>query len=462
MIELYRLKKGKLFYKAESIEYDFGFVYDDVGELIIELYLKDDNKMIYEYFFIQNPKYDERVFKIEGITETEDSIEGLNLIPIGFIDKPKNSVKLLCGNCITTNSSKGVSRYVNGKLKEDSQIFFIEIEGLEMKHTGITEKINKNKELSQNFKKEFTEFESDHTLFFLGFPINYDSIFKHSIIYKNNINDNLVIEFDKHIDIELFNKHKEQFTLFLSLINGADVKIRKIYRGNSYTVYPKKVDSQKIEHYSFKNIKHKQINNYIPINETRYLKDSPFKRVMQYFSVFSKKDQELDFRSVIYFLNNATKTISIEQKVFTLIIALEEFASKYEKINKSIQKTLIKEEQFEPIKNELKSVLEKHRKTISNSKNEFNNLMSRLGDINSIKKQNTETKIKELLTFAKIDIDESIDEIIYKRHQSIHEAKIGETLKDKMNYYYQLDNLLRDIIFNVIGYEGVRNRKMQL
>ena len=462
MEELHRLKKGKLIYESESIEYDFGFVYDDEGELIIELYLKDDNRMLVEYFFNQNPIYNECIFEIKGITDNEDTIEGLNLIPIRFTDKPKNSVKLLCGNHITTNSIKGVSVFANGKLKEDSLIYFIEIEGLQMKHSEITEKVNKNMELSQNFKKGFTEYQNDHTLFFLGFPVGYDSIIKHGIIYNHVSNDNLVIEFEKHIDIELFNKYKDQLFLFLSLINGGEVKIRKVYRGNTYTVYPNKINSQKIEHYSFKKIVHKQINSFIPINETRFLKDGPFKRVMQYFPVFSKKDKKLDFRSVIYFLNNATKTISVEQKVFTLIIALEEFASKYEKINRSISKTLIQEERFEPIKTELKSILEKHRKKIPNSNNEFNNLMSRLCDINSIKKQNIETRIKELLGYAKININESIDKIIYKRHLSIHEAKIGETLKDKMNYYYQLDNLLREIIFNLIGYEGVRNRIKQL
>ena len=80
---------------------------------------------------------------------------------------------------------------------------------------------------------------------------------------------------------------------------------------------------------------------------------------------------------------------------------------------------------------------------------------------NSIEsKPDTDEKFYELFKYSGIKKSPEIEQLVTQRHFAIHEGDIGKSTKDKWRFYFKLDHILRDIILNRIGYDGVRKRQI--
>jgi hypothetical protein len=273
-------------------------------------------------------------------------------------------------------------------------------------------------------------------------------------------NKNQLLVFKDFISSEVFEKNQEYLIQLLSFVNGADVKVRRIHTGKTYMV-SEAPDSHITEIFSFTQMNHQYPSDYIPIFNQFKKGGNEFVKFCLLYNKFVEEYIKLDFKSVIFYLNRANENNNLEQKVFTLLVALEELGSKYLEAYNPNKYTIIPADQFVKIKDALKETFNSFKSQIPNSNMEYNRLLSKLCDINT-QRIDTEEKFLQLLEHASFSRTQPLIDMLQKRHLAIHAGKIGETIQDKWNLYYFLDHILRDIILNRIGYNGIRIRKFSI
>ena len=459
MKELYRITGGKLFCEEQSNEFTFGFIYDDNGRFNIEIYLHtDQNEILTKYWLDNSTPSEIGNFRIEGRTVKGDKIYLYDLYPTGYSTSDPAVAKFRCYDKLVYERPP-LDRPRNGIQKEPEKIYYIELEGLKLEHSGITKKEIHRANSHRNLKDTFDNRERDHTTFAINF-IDKVSYLTHDGEFYNHPasgNENIVLEFKNHVTKEIFDLNKEYLVQFLSFINGGNVRIRRIYTGDFLSYTKKELGAQIVETYSFQKINNEFVSKYIPISSAWHRSDHALGISFLRYEDFIKEYDSLDFRSTIFYLNRANKNDNPEQKVFTLLVALEELGSKYRQLNNTKDKTIIPPSDFETIKKALKQTLAQFKSSISNKNYEYNDLLSKLCDINT-RKQDTDEKFYELFKYGGIKRTSEIEQLVTQRHFAIHEGDIGKTGKDKWLFYFRLDHLLRDIILNRIGYDGVRNQ----
>jgi hypothetical protein len=459
MKEVYRIKKGNLSIQSLNIPFDFGLVFEEDGIFYIEVYVsekfdlesfRNNERQIYikDYFFLKaktdkNNEFEATELSLRNITPYQSLIK---LQSLGFINHTE-----------IRNSFGGYKTKDN--IDKRQTLFYLEIEGLKMQFTDLTETIKARSCAKIN---EFNNLERDHT----SAVLIYDSPNNHGCnnfeftFFPCENGNNIYVELPNSRDngpnvlyYDIYNEFKRDLVSFLSFLNGAEVAIRKEFIGGSYTIG--KVNSQIIISYSFKTIKNESYNQYIPLNNPFYESDRILNfSFYQCFNQFVSENKKLDLDTIIFYQNGAEQAGSIEERFFVLIIAFERLAQKYIESIENSDSFIIDNSTYEPIKVELLSVLNKYNKGIL--KNGINDLKGKIGDLNKIKKASTEYKFKKLLKYANINITPEIQVIINEaRHKSVHHGEIEEGSKGVKNYFV-LDELLRDIILNIIGYDRKR------
>ena len=341
------------------------------------------------------------------------------------------------------------------KVDNRDPIYFLEVEGLQMEHTDITE-IHKSRNgeeiLNYNSQRDYTS----AMLVYRG--SNNSSCTSFNLLFlKNEIDKNLTIiqfkgDYSNLLYYDVFIEFREDFIHLLSLLNGAEVKIRKEFTGEHFSV--SHFRSQKMITYSFEPIINERFSHYVPIN-------SPFKRgdriiskvLMFSFDKYVKVNRTLDLNSIIFYLNGAEKASSIMEKFFIKMVAFERLADINFKLNSGHTEYLIENDQKQMIAGEIALILKKYSREF---KFDFTTINSRVDNLFKKSNGRTEKKLYYLLETAKIEINDDIKMLIEKvRNNIIHEGTL-QTNRDNVKFYFLLDKLLRDIILNLIEYNGPR------
>lgn len=465
MKEVYRIKKGKLTCSNHTIPFYFGIVFEEEGYLFLDIYVEEsfDLKSFMENDDNSNLRY---TFSLNALTEANNELEVTELSFRRIIPHQSKIKMQSYGYMKHRKINTYYSKTADGQQEVKSndkrhKLYYLELEGLKMEHCDLTETIRARKGMKT---KDINNRERDHTevLLIYDSPTNTgrnDFLFT---FHQSNENDNVIVSLPNHqnevsgiLGYDKFLEFSREFIYLLSFLNGAKVAIRKEYTGGFYQI--EKVDSQTTITYSFKSIRNERHNSYVPINDPFYRGSNLLNKVfINCFNKYVTVNKKLDLNTIIFYLNGAEQANSIEENFFIQIIALERLAQMYiETLNES-ETYVVPETKFQDVKKELLRVISKND-ILSEPEKEA--LRSKIGYLH--KAVGSKQKFIKLLEFA--GIDEStprIKSIINKvRNKSIHRGEIGDGHEGVRNHLI-LDQLLRDIILNIIGYDGIRNSKL--
>lgn len=460
MKEVYRLKKGNLSIQNLKLPFDFGLVFEHDGIFYFEFYIS-------EQIELHSFKKDNEVellaynFSMHAKTDKNNELEATELVLRNII--PRQSMMKMQSSGFIKHTEIKNSRDQVQTIKQDKKqtLVYLEIEGLKLVYTDFTKTLKTRDGIQIN---KFNDWKKDYTTAVLKFDgtSNFgDKSFKFTFFpceSSNNVQVTLLNFGENGHDIlyyDMYKDFKRDLTFFLSFLNGAEIAIRKEFIGGYYN--KEKVSSQTIITHSFKTVKNESHNKYIPLNSPSRggnILDFAF---VNCFNKYVAENKKLDLNSIVFYLNGADRAVGIEEKFFIQIIAFERLAQKYKESIENSDILLLQDESYKPIKDELLLTLNKFRK--GELKSAIDTIKGRIGDLHKIKKTSTEYKFKKLLEYAKISITPEIKLIIEEvRHKSVHHGYIGKG-RDGVKNYLVLDELLRDIILNIIGYNEVRKSR---
>lgn len=458
MKELYRIKKGELTTENIVIPIDFGIIFEEDGVFFFDFYIADSFDL---NSFMKDDNSFRSEFAMKAMTDENNHIEATEL-SLRNVSPYKSFIRTQSYGYIKhTERSKN---YENDTLKEEDDdkrqtLFYLELEGLKMEYSDLTETI---KARSGVKIKDFDNFKRDHT----NASLIYNSATKAGCnnfqftFFQSENKDNISVELPTFqtdgpnvLYYDIYLEFKRELIYVLSFLNGAEVAIRKEFIGGFYRIG--KTDSQTVITYSFQTIKNKNYNDYIPLNSGlhrgNFILSSVF---MSCFDKYVEENKKLDLNSIIFYLNGAEQSKSIDEKFFVLIIAFERLAKKYVETLNNTDLLVISEEKYQPIKDELLETLRRHKS--KENEQAIKRLMPKIGELNKIKRNSTEYKFLKILEYARIDLTPEIEKIINEvRHKTVHQGEFGEGNQGIKNYLV-LDELLRDIILNIIGYKNAR------
>jgi hypothetical protein len=459
MAEAYRIKRGNLSIVNIEIPVDFGFVIEEDGVFYFEIYVEDHFNLL-SFMDSNVDVYRNNYFGLKTTTVLNDSLEATDLSIIK-IDPSNSFIKLHSSGFI-----KHTKRNYNYDDEDNAvphgiidSLLFLELEGLRMQFTEstYTSRMRNGVEIS-----DFTDIKKDFTsavLLYNNPKKDRCNNFKFTFFGSEN-SDNIYVELPHYwevgpnvVDYELYMEIKNDLIGFLSLLNGATVVIRREFSGGYYS--GRNVDSEIVLTHSFRTIKNESYNKYIPLNDPINVGLFTLEKSFLYcFDSYVLENKKLDLNSIIFYLCGAEQSRSIQERFFIQIIALERLAQKYIQTINSSDTFIVEESLFSLIKNDLIAVLDMHRKGAV--KSDIDRLKGKIGDVNRVKRTSTEYKFMKLLEYARIDITPDIQLIIDEvRHKSVHHGEIGDGSVGVRNYIV-LDELLRDIILNIINYNGLR------
>jgi len=457
MKEVYRIKKGKLTILSQIISFEFGLIFEEDGVFYFDFYIVESFDLL---DFMENKEkvFLRNIFSMTALTDENNEIEATELSILN-ITPHKSFMKMKSYGFLKHTEVR--KDYVDEKeIKEDQRqtLFYLELEGLKMQFSELTETIRARGGVKI---KDYNDHVWDHTsaLLIYDSPTNVGCNNFQFTFLKNEESENIYVELPNYRDYgpnvlhyDTFQDFKRDLTFLISLLNGAEVRIRKEFIGGFYNIG--KVNSQTVISYSFKTIKNSSYNKYVPLNDYFIRSNNVLEHTfLNCFNKYIEENKTLDLNSIIFYLNGAEQSRSIEEKFFVLIIAFERLAQKFVETLNNVDTFVLPDEDYHPIKKELFEVLEKHR---SKNKNIIDKFKSKIGELHKIKKTGIEYKFNKLLEYANIpptpDIDKIIDEV---RHKTVHHGEIGSG-DDGYKNFIVLDELLRDIILNIIGYEAGR------
>lgn len=343
-------------------------------------------------------------------------------------------------------------------------IYYIEIEGLAIDHSEFTVEVD-----MMSPTKRLKERDSRHRRTGInGMKRNYTNaqlIYNHGIdspcntfplvFYKKQNSENNILEIDidqqgypnvMYYDVYLgFRRHLETF---LSLLNGSPVIIRKEYIGGFRNIDHE--DSETVIIYSERSIKYNRHSNYVNLRDWRKTGNILNHSFIKCFDKFCELNDELDFRSAVYYLNEAYQSKVLNHKFFLLLLALERLAFMNRDGTQRCQ--VVSNDDFKPLRTAIRESI----KSSALGPNQRKKLCDRVDNINTL--TGTEDKFIKLLQRADIHIDDKLTSIITtERNKGIHQGIIDDGLDGIYNYML-LDHTLRDVILNLINYKFDRNR----
>lgn len=177
------------------------------------------------------------------------------------------------------------------------------------------------------------------------------------------------------------------------------------------------------------------------------------------FNKFNEWDFKIDFSSIILYLNRAEQLRIVEEKFFILIIAFERLTALYaERIGLSDEHVPARHD-FDPIKTEFYKLLETHKNAFGGN---YEKARSILGNLNEMKRQSTTEKMYGVLDDLLIPVDDDMRELInVVRHKAVHRGDVGSG-QEGVTSLYLLNELLREIMLRLIGYDGQRISRVLL
>lgn len=459
MEEAYRIKKGRIFNQEINIPFDFGIAILKDGIYFFEFYINES------YELTEHMKRDTKQdlfytsFEMECLTEDNNKLSSFGLSTTQIAPaKSKLSMTCFGGVIFEDISLEPITTKEELDAEFRQPIYFVELEGLKMQFLDLTE----IEHFRGGVKVESFNSKRDHTdaqIIYNGSSNSPCNSFNLTFSQSQKKENNIILEFNGDFPnilyYDVFNEFKEDFIELLSLLNGSEIRIRQEFIGRHFSVG--RFTSQKHITYSFKPIINERYNQYVPINNPFHKTDRIISKTFTTcFDKYIEWNKSLDFNSIIFYLNGAENANSIMEQFFIKMIAFERLATiNYNNTSKTIG-YIISEDQLKTVKDEISPIIEKHSKSF---KFDFGKVNSRVGNLFKENTTRTEDKLYHLLKTASIEPDADTKVLIDQiRHAVIHEGKL-ENLNDTVKYCFLLDKILRDIILNLIGYDGPRKER---
>lgn len=312
------IRRGNLISKKNEISFNFGFIYNANGVFMVDLYLEEEISKDRH----KNLDLLRTIFSLESYTDDGKSLSVSNLL-IKQIEHGKNKVSLICHGYV-----KCINDPQTEIDKKDLEIFYLELEGMNFCFSNFSEKTEFP--TTNGFEKA----EWDHTKGLLIYDGCSQNNFNY-VIYKDKNSNNHIISFvqdqtKRQLKYEEYLSFKGELISLISFINGGDVRVRRESLGGYYIVNESyaQVEIQ----YSFSELDNKIVNDYVPISDSFYSNRRLLPKVSLFcFNNYVRLNRELDFNTIISYLNGATKVTSMEEAYFITIIAFERLAYMYDK-----------------------------------------------------------------------------------------------------------------------------------
>jgi hypothetical protein len=444
MREVYRLKKGTLESADNKLPIDFGLVYEDGGIFIVDVYINESFNLS-EFSKKRYNEQDTKSFNCYCQTDKNNKIE-ITSLSFTMTVPYEWKISMICNGSITHTELRDFPKIPDELKDEPHKLHYLELEGLKMTFTDITEQIR-----ARGGEKimDGEDMKRDHTRALLvadQFPYN-------QVFHNDNNSDNIIVEFPNNsnntLSYKTFLELKRDYVSALSFINGAEVKIRAEFTGDYYSVG--KIDSQISVTYSFKKIINRRYNNYIPLRSHLNVGQNILNRFFIFsFDKYRERNKSLDLNSIVFYLSNAEQSKGIEDRFFIQIIAFERLASKYVDTLSEKEVLASDPEKFEIVKGQILDIIKQNKGIFGKH---INSIKGRIGDLNIIKRTRTEEKFLTIIEDMKIDLTPDLENLVrVVRHQAIHKGVIGQA-GDIVKNYQLLDKLLRDIILNLVEYK---------
>lgn len=445
--EVYRITTGILNSKELEFQIKFGLVFEENGMFYVDLYIDGDSSF---KVLAENPIFRQ---KINVVCTTEDDnhleIKGLH---ISYLNPHNMKIKLTCHDCLIHTKKKDWDDQIQKPIGS-TPIYYLEIEGLNIEFSEFTQ--SKVIRGTQEVKKLM---DRNHSTALLVID---QMMYNNQTFSINSETGNIIVEFDNEesnkLTYDKFFEIKEDYISFLSFLNGATAKIKKVYTGNYVTMgmYSHTYSSEIIIIHSFEEINNKSYNDYIPLGERRQNVPENILSLGFLFSFnkFREWNKKIDLRSIIYYLNTSQKINSAEEKFFIEIIAFERLTTLYAINQGHVDERLPDANDFVNIKQEFFDLLDTHKAKFGAN---YGKAKGILGNLNQVKRLSTNDKMFGILDDLKIIPDDDIRELInIVRNDAVHEGRIGEGL-DAIKNMYLLNELLYEIILRLIDYRGPR------
>lgn len=449
--ELYRIKKGTLKSESYEIPFDFGIVTSVNENFFVELYVNEIFNL--KKIVGRSTRKLDDYFTMKSVTEENNLFEMYQLF-ITRIQPGISKLKLTCYDKMKhTKLRRGSDNQIieDGSENDKDILHYLILEGLKLEFTDFTYKEIKRAGVIIN---EFDTYERDHTSFYINTKSKIYNVTFSKSVDSDDVNAEFNVGNGTRMTYSHFLEIKHDFISLLSLINGAEVRIRKECTGAYYSIGA--IDSEIVYTYSFDSTVNMRYSRYIPIN-------NPFNRdenildtfYMSCFQNYREWNEKINLNSIVFYLAGSQQAKSIEEKVFLQMIAFERLSTLYAN-NISGPKMIFspEKEKYEPIKDELLQIIEKHREEFGES---YNTIKSKICNLNQIKRMNTTEKMYKIINDVGIEINSDIENLVENcRNSTIHEGEIGEGDQAILNLHI-LDELLREIILRLIKYDGARD-----
>lgn len=450
--ELYRIKKGEITSSKTTISFDFGIIFEVDGIFSFDLYINESYDLS-EFIDNKNTKKWDLVYSLKCLTEENNELE-VDGLAFTNITPHYSKVKMVCHGKIRHTKIKSFHTEYS---EIEHNIHYIELEGLKMSFCDITEEIKARG--GEKIKNGGENFKIDHTSALLvSKKVPYSQIF-----YKAEYSENIIVEFlnesNQNLTYKRFCEIKSNYISILSLINGAEVRIRKECTGSYYT--NGKIDSEIVILNSFRKINNDRYNSYLPISGNSFSRAQNIINTffISSFDKFQDWNDKIDLNTIIFYLANSEQSKSIKEKFFIQMIAFERLTSMYAELSGIKEEFVPNKNDYAPIKIELFEILEKHKAKFEPS---YDIIKSKIGNLNQIKRLSTTDKMFRIINDVKIPISKEIENLInVARNNTIHNGDIEEGREGIVNFYL-LDELIREIILRLIEYKGFRNSRILL
>lgn len=443
--EIYRVKKGKLVGKNIELSIDFGLIFVEDGNYSIEVYVPESVNL---NAFSERPNANiDNNFTAFFITEEKNELEIHDLYVSQIVFDPCR-IDFNCYGSITHRDISPFHEEENPDINK-AELIYLELEGMKIEFSDLTSKLEHR--LSYGQKSKGTK--ADHT----GAELIVDYTTYSQIFRKSQKNGNIVVEFhgknSNKLSYNRFLEFRNDYISFLSFLNGAQVKIRKEYAGNFVVLGSGDIDTPIVITYSFRKIRNESYNRYIPLGYRIQNRNPNIlnQAMIQCFNKFREWNMKIDLSSIIFYLNGAEKTRSIEEKFFILIIAFERLTTMYAEQSGLVDQHLPLPENFIPIRQEFYDLLQTHKTSFGSN---YEKARSIVANLHEVKRISTKDKMFGILNDTKITVDDDLRELInIVRNKVIHKGDVGEGLNG-IKHLKLLTELLYEIMCRLIEYKG--------
>ena len=455
----YTLVSGELHYPGETTQIAFALISEEGGLFLVEAFVPDAG------FFKWGGNEEIPVFGMHGKTEKGYDIEVTDLYLSSYTPHHNNKIELVSHGHLKL--TKPEDSELNPEERTDAhrpRVWYVEIEGLRIKHADHT---RLHQERYTPHENHFRPARFDHTacaMMLNQFPDNGNAF---SFTISGGTDESpALLDFTHVTNSTLFWKDyvavRNNLVHFLSLLNGARLAIRREYTGDSYRPSESKRWSQVMYVHSFPRLVNATSSDFLPINDHHSYTRRVFQRAtFNCLDEYCRLEKELDLNSIVDALHESLNATGIVEKFSILVTMFEKLASRLALRNAPPQ-ALFDNELFAGMRDELVAVALKQKEAMNSSNPAAcETLVSRIKNLNNAPRS-TQDRMHALLSYAQIPISKEVRLFLdTERHESVHQGVVGKDERDGYWIYLKLDNMMRDMLLNILGYDGIRRRRTE-